>query len=468
MTDDPGTPTRPLPVRHAPSWDRDLEARVSGQLAETVDPEEAVARLARLLVPALGDWAVITLVEHDEDQHRGGPRLRDAGWWHADPGARALVERYAASRLGALTRESLLAEALQSARPVLVPAGATAAVRAVLAPGRAHDVIGELGPEHAVIQPVRARGRTVGAISLFGGPGRAPVTETELRTLAVVADRAGLALDNALLYRRQRHVAEVFQRSLLTAPVEPDHMQVVVRYQPAAVSAKVGGDWYDAFLQRDGATVVVIGDVVGHDIEAAALMGQIRSMLRGIAVATGHAPAALLRDVDAAVRTLQLPAMASAVVARFEQTPDERERGVTRLRWSNAGHLPPLVIHPDGSVLPLTALGNDVILGVVPDAERREHEVVLDRGSTVLLYTDGLVERRDADLRGRIEQLRAVLAELADLPLDDLCDEVVRRLNPERAEDDVALVAVRLHRQDRPRPAEAGPNHVPPDVAADR
>src|SRR3712207_594986 len=101
-----------------------------------------------------------------------------------------------------------------------------------------------------------------------------------------VAARAGLVLDNARLYRQQRDLAEGLQRSLLTAPPEPDHSQVVVRYVPAAEAAQVGGDWYDAFLQPDGATVVVIGDVVGHDTRAAAAMSQVRTLLRGIAVAT--------------------------------------------------------------------------------------------------------------------------------------------------------------------------------------
>jgi serine phosphatase RsbU (regulator of sigma subunit) len=134
------------------------------------------------------------------------------------------------------------------------------------------------------------------------------------------------------------------------------------------------------------------------------------------------------------------------------------------MRWANAGHLPPIVINPDGTVAELAAWRGDLLLGVDPEAQRQESVVTLDRGATVLLYTDGLIERRDADLDAGMVRLRATLIELAHLPLEELLDEVLERLVDGHPEDDVALVAVRLHRLDRPRPAEAGPERVPPDV----
>ncbi|WNB87598.1 PP2C family protein-serine/threonine phosphatase [Cellulomonas sp. ATA003] len=210
----------------------------------------------------------------------------------------------------------------------------------------------------------------------------------------------------------------------------------------------------------------MIGDVVGHDIAAAAAMGQVRSLLRGIAVATGLGPAGLLSEVDQALRTLQTDTIATAVVARVEQSEDERERGVTHIRWANAGHPPPMVLNPDGTVAVLSGIRPDPLLGVLPDVRRVESEVSLDRGATVLLYTDGLIERRDRSLVEGMEALRDALVELGALELDELCDAILARMLPDHPEDDVALVAVRLHRQDRPRPAEAGPNDVPPDVPA--
>jgi serine phosphatase RsbU (regulator of sigma subunit) len=241
-------------------------------------------------------------------------------------------------------------------------------------------------------------------------------------------------------------------------------VEVVVRYDPAARAAQVGGDWYDAFLQPDGATMLVIGDVVGHDTAAAAAMGQVRGLLRGIAFTTEQGPAAVLTRLDAALEGLQVRTNATAVVARLEQTPQEREQGLTRLRWSNAGHPPPMAIDEQGAVQVLANDEADLLLGFDPSSERAETTTVLERGSTVLLYTDGLVERRGQNLDEGLERLRALLSELAPLPLEDLCDALLSRLLPPSSDDDVALVAVRLHRQDRPRPAEAGPNRIPPEV----
>jgi hypothetical protein len=171
----------------------------------------------------------------------------------------------------------------------------------------------------------------------------------------------------------------------------------------------------------------------------------------------------VLRGLDASMRTLQTKTLATAAVARFEQTPDELERGVTRMRWANAGHLPPLIINPDGSLAELATWRGDLLLGVDAEARRQESVVTLDRGSTVLLYTDGLIERRDSDLDHGLVRLRDALADLVDLPLDELLDELIERLVHGRPDDDVAIVAVRLHRQDRRRPADAGPHDVPPE-----
>jgi serine phosphatase RsbU (regulator of sigma subunit) len=346
----------------------------------------------------------------------------------------------------------------------VVAEDATARVRAVLRSGEARDILERLAPATAVALPLQGRGRTVGLISLFGSPARGPIDPQDLVTAQEVAARAGLALDNSRLYRQQRRVAETLQRSMLTEPAQPDHLQIVVRYVPSGEAAQVGGDWYDAFMQPDGATVLVIGDVVGHDITAAATMGQVRSLVRGIAVATGAGPAELLGEVDRAMRTLQTDTVVTGVVARIEQRDDERRRGITHVRWSNAGHPQPMAINPDGTVVVLSGVLNDLVLGIAPDSRRIESEIVLDRGTKLLLYTDGLVERRRRPLRTGMAELRDLLEELAPLELDELCDQLLARMLPDQPEDDVALVAVRLHRQDRLRPPEAGPNVVPPDV----
>jgi serine phosphatase RsbU (regulator of sigma subunit) len=317
------------------------------------------------------------------------------------------------------------------------------------------------------VLPLPGRTGPVGMLPLCNGAERGPFTPEDLVTARHVAARAGLVLDNARLYRQQRNLAEGFQRSLLTPPPEPDHLQIVVRYVPAGQAAQVGGDWYDALMQPTGATVLVIGDVVGHDVEAAAAMGQVRSVVRTLCALDSDGPAAVLRRTEEVMSTLRSQIMATAVVARLEQTDEERSLGVNRLRWSNAGHPPPAMIAPDGTVQLLTADRVDMLLGVDPDAPRSESEVTVAREAVVVLYSDGLIERRDQDLDHGLDRLQATLADLAGRDLDELCDELLARMLPDRPDDDVAIVAVRLHRQDGPRPPEAGPNRVPPGFPTD-
>ena len=435
----------------------ELLARVSAELAEAgLDIEGAVARLSELVVPQLADWCVVSLLDED--------RLRDVGSWHRDPALRPVLDDYVATRLVGRTDQGVVEQVRKTGRLVEQRAGVLGDVLPLLGSDRAAAALVTLDPCSLVSVPLTARNSLTGILSLVRTSTRAPMTASEVATTREIALRAGLALENARLYAKQESLAEQLQVSLLTTPPEPDHCQIVVRYSPAAEVARVGGDWFDSFLQRDGATVLVIGDVMGHDTAAAAAMGQVRGLLRGIAWHSGDAPAAVLSGLDAAMQGLLVTTTASAVVARLEQDGDDRERGVTRLRWSNAGHPPPMLIDPHGQVQPLVALENELLLGIDPATRRTDTVTVVDRGATLLLYTDGLVERRGQDLDTGLTLLRSTLEDLADLELDQLCDELLVRLQPERPEDDVALVAVRLHRQDRSRPAEAGPEVVPPEV----
>jgi serine phosphatase RsbU (regulator of sigma subunit) len=393
--------------------------------------------------------------------------LEDAGAWHVDPAKVPLVRRYAAAARESSPTTAPLLRAVTTGAPVsLSAAELTGPALGTAATGEARRLLELLAPGSMTVLPIRGPDRVLGALTLVHDRHRA-VEPADLATATEVADRAGLALDNARLYEQQRQLAQELQRSMLTAPPEPDHAEIVVRYLPAAEAVRVGGDWYDAFVQPDGATVLVIGDVVGHDISAAASMGQLRSMLRGIAVTGDVRPAGLLAQLDTAMTQLQLHTYATAALARFEQTPEDLARGITRMRWANAGHPPPLIIHPDGTVAELATWRGDLMLGVDHTARRSESVVSLDRGTTVLLYTDGLIERRDSVLDDGMDRLRTAAAELADRPLDELCDRLIERLVDGHPEDDVALVAIRLHRQDRPRPDVAGPVRVPPTVPSD-
>jgi serine phosphatase RsbU (regulator of sigma subunit) len=271
----------------------------------------------------------------------------------------------------------------------------------------------------------------------------------ELATAVEVARRGALALDNARLYGRQLKVAETLQRSLLTPPPQPDHLQIVVRYRPAASYQQVGGDWYDAFHQPDGATVLVIGDVVGHNVDAAAAMGQIRSVLRGIAYDRPETPAQVLTRVDGVLTGLGAGTLATALVARVEQTPEQEPAGRRTVRWSSAGHLPPLLLHADGRVEVLTT-PPERLLGAASSSSRSDHEREVGPGDVVVLCTDGLVETGRTGLDEGLARLSGALTELAGAPVEELCDRLLEKLVPGRADDDIALLVLRARPEDEP------------------
>jgi len=420
----------------------ELTAAVTSSLAQTLDAEEGVAALARTLVPDLADWCVVTLVEADDSGRT--TTMHDVGSWHVDPAQRPLVEEYSRHRMSSLRSESFLLRTLRTTDVVRVPDHAVDRIQGVLNAGRARELIELLAPESGTVLPLRGRGRTLGAITLFNGPDRPPLDGPDLETAKEIAARAGLVLDNAYLYASQRGVAEELQRSFLTDPPHLEDLDVAVRYVPAAQAAKVGGDWFDVFRHPEGPVVVVIGDVTGHDLHAAASMGQLRSMLRGIATTSEPDPATLLTHLDRAIDALAPGTVATAVVMTLEPTgPD----GDMRVRWSNAGHPPPMLLNDDGGVVPLT--GTNLLLGIRPGIARTEQSSTVRPGSTLLLYTDGLVERRDASgLRGGLDRLRQMLYDLRDQRETELlCDELVKRLLPDAPDDDMALVAVRPRRR---------------------
>jgi PAS domain S-box-containing protein len=408
-----------------------LLASVTAELSGALDGESALGRLAQLVVPTLADGCIVTVVDREG-------RARDIGSWHRDPQRRPLLERYTEIRLDTLPLASPVGLALHSGT------SATEAVTAVLdlmPPGPARGILQALGPETAVVVPLPGEERTVGVLTLYQDPGR-DVADDDLETLQQVAVHAGRAIERVHRQSQQAQLAEALQRSLLTDPPEIAHATVVVRYVPAAEAARVGGDWYDAFLQRDGSAVVVIGDVVGHDTAAAASMGQLRGMLRGIAHYSGAGPAEVLRGLDEAISDMHTDTLATAAVARFERA--DAEGGWTRLRWANAGHPPPLVLEPDGNVTVLGASFGDLMLGVDPAAQRCESVTTLRSGSVVLLYSDGLVERRGSTIDEGTDRLVQNLRALATRPLHDLCDALLRQMLHGTPEDDVALVAVRI------------------------
>lgn len=330
----------------------------------------------------------------------------------------------------------------------------------------------------------RADEQAAHGVLVLKGSVRRPYDAAQRAFLMLVASTVSAALGAATDLRREidllnayaelaareaertRESSVALQHSLLTSPPEPDHLHIVVRYHPASDDLEIGGDWYDSFLTDDGSTVLVIGDVTGHDHHAAAAMGQIRGIIRSIAYDRGEVPSQVLMRSDNAIHGLNLgqTATASAIVARIEQDRADLRSRVRTIRWSNAGHPPPVILRADGSVEVLRRQ-NDLILGIIPDHQRHDFTITLADNDTLIFYTDGLIERRNRTMTASVEALVRTLENRQDDDLDELCDHVLTTLVPGRADDDIAIVAVRAYPQDEPRPPEAGPNeNLPPEL----
>nr|WP_255480045.1 SpoIIE family protein phosphatase [Quadrisphaera sp. RL12-1S] len=451
-----------------------LLAEVTRQLSEVTDAQAAVDRLAHLVVPGLGDFAMVAVVGDDtsvaaqppDDDGGAGATpasrrrhgLRDVAWWHHDGTRLDLVRVVAQRRLDELSGEgqrvlqSLLGPgALTVAAPGTTEDGRPVLDRlaGLLRPGPSRDALLELAPSSMATWSLRSAGRTLGLLTVGTDAERAPLTARDVDLGADIAARAGLALDRSRLFRQQRDLAEGLQRSLLTLSpgAVPGHVNVAVRYVAAAEAARVGGDFYDVFTQPSGAAVAVIGDVMGHDTDAAASMAQLRSTVRTLGMLTDDGPAEVLRRADALMRASGMDTTATAAVVRLPE-PDApgAEQAPVLVEWSNAGHPPPLVLDDDGGVRLLTAPATDLLLGVDPGTARRQTQHPLRVGATLLLYTDGLVERRDMPLQQGIARLQEVVARVAPQAVDhhQLLDLVLAEMLPEVATDDVAVVALCL------------------------
>ncbi len=309
------------------------------------------------------------------------------------------------------------------------------------------DVYADIGRYGWAFLPLTVNDACVGSLAVAWAEEH-PFSTDELELLRVFAAQCAQVLVRIRATAAQRSAAtaaqamsETLQRSLLQQPPTPESLQLAVRYQPAAQGAHVGGDWYDAFVTTRGATMLVVGDVTGHDVAAAATMGQLRNLLRGLAYDSGDGPAVLLGRLDAAMAGLRVGTLATAVLGRVEQH-GTAERPSWRLRWSSAGHLPPLLRRADGTVDVLDGRP-ELLLGLDPEAGRSEHLVEMEPGSTVLLYSDGLVETRTADLDQGIARLADALARHGGLAPEELCDRILDDVSPGANDDDIALLALR-------------------------
>jgi GAF domain-containing protein/anti-sigma regulatory factor (Ser/Thr protein kinase) len=279
--------------------------------------------------------------------------------------------------------------------------------------------------------PLLVEGRVIGVLHV-GSLTPREFTADDLQLLQLAADRAAPAIENARLFE-QRRVAEALQRTLL--PPELPRiagLELASRYLPAEGSG-LGGDWYDVFELPESRIAIVVGDVVGHGVAAAAVMAQLRTALRAYA-AEGHEPADVVQAVDRLMWQLGPTAMTTLVYLLLDPVEET-------LEVVNAGHLPPLMIDANGGTRYLEIEGA-LPLGTSQSEIYRARTVPFPAGAGIVLYTDGLVERRDEPIDAGLERLRAVTATTRDV--ERLCAEAVSRLVTSSPADDVAMVAARM------------------------
>ncbi|AXI80050.1 PP2C family protein-serine/threonine phosphatase [Peterkaempfera bronchialis] len=328
--------------------------------------------------------------------------------------------------------EGILGELVRNPRPLRVDSLASHPHAAGLPAG--HPVL-----ETLLGVPILVRGVVYGNLYLADKNDGSPFTEADESVVSALAGAAGVAIENARLYRRLREATEEFQRRLLPDLPDLGALHLEARYQPSSEIPRVGGDWYDLIRLPDGAPCLMIGDVMGHDLHAATVMSQISNMLRVIAFDEQEPPSRILHRLDEVLHRLHGGPMATVLVARLdEQGPDH-----WRLWWASAGHLPPLLITPDGRARYLYGGESGIPLGVDPDLPRPDHHETVTSGSTLLLFTDGLIEHPRHSLDRGMGDLARVAEAMTGRPLPDLCDALLGHRGGV-FHDDVALLALRL------------------------
>lgn len=287
--------------------------------------------------------------------------------------------------------------------------------------------------------PISVRRTMYGNLYLADKQG-GPFTDDDEEIVTALASAAGVAIENARLYERLRQATEEFQRRLLPElPVLPD-LELQARYQPSTRAPRIGGDWYDLIHLPGRIPCLMVGDVMGHGLEAATVMSQISNALRVIAYDEQEPPSRILQRLDETLHDLYGGPMATVLVARLEPPAADSSR---TLRWASAGHLPPLLATAghEARYLHTDQVGHP--LGVDPGLKRPDHELALPPGSTLLLHTDGLVEERGHSLDVGMNQATHIAASYATRPLADLCDALLAE-GGGTFPDDVALLAARL------------------------
>jgi serine phosphatase RsbU (regulator of sigma subunit) len=409
-------------------------AEANDLLSSSLDLDRTLGAVARLAVPGLADWCAIHTFNPD------GTELR-VEVAHADPEmmeeVRDLAQRYPpdlADRTSPLTR------VLSTGQPVFIPRVTDELLRGAARDEEHLRRIRALGLRSAIIVPLQARGRVVGAMTMATAGSRRRYRRADVAFMEQLARSAATAMENARLYRESTAVAQTLQRSLLPADL-PDipGVEVAARYRAATEGTLVGGDFYDLFETGRGDWVTVVGDVCGKGAEAAALTGLVRHTIRAVSVRE-QSPSRVLRQVNRQILRGRVDRFCTAMVGRIR--PNEER---VRFTVSCAGHPAPLVYRPGRTVESTDCEGT--LLGVFGDPELVDRSIELNPGDTVVLYTDGVVERFERAGRGGDAHLVSLLWESQGEDAQGIADRIYRDAamsGSEVAKDDLAVVVLRV------------------------
>lgn len=401
-------------------------ADASAALATDLDYSVTLSHVAQLAVPDLADWCTVTM---DRDG-----TLVTMAVAHTDPGqvdwARQLQARYPIDRNA--------------------PTGVAAVVRT----GRSH-LVGEITDEmltaaardddhlalarslnlhSAMVVPLTARGRVFGALTFYRTTGRAAFADTDLAMAEDLGRRAGVAIDNAILFGQAQNVALHLQQALLPEDLSATFGPRIATHFSPGGNAEIGGDFFDAISVGHGRTAVFIGDVMGHGIPAAAAMAQIRASIRAF-LSIDPAPTAVTTNLELMFQRLRIQQLITLIYAVIDPAAG-------RIAMVNAGHYPPLLVPAEGEAR---------FIGTKPQRpfgaggyERRETSWSISKGDTLLLYTDGLIERRDEDVSDSFDRLTAAAHILVQPDLPAALKSLVSTLQDPTVEDDVTALAFKI------------------------
>jgi PAS domain S-box-containing protein len=405
----------------------------SAVLGSSLDTAMVLRHVASLAVPEVADWCAVDMVADGGIEH--------VALAHQDPAmvemAEALRRRYPPDPRA----DTGVPAVLRSGHAELYPEITDELLRSVVQDDEQYRLIQEIGMRSAMIVPMVARGRSVGALSFVSGPSGRRFDEQDLELAEELARRCATAIDNARLFAERAYIAQTLQRSLLPAELpEIPGIEAAARFRPTGEGNEVGGDFYDLFQSGGRGWTVVMGDVCGKGPDAAAVTALARYTLRTAAMRE-RLPSRSLRLLNEALLRQRDDRRFCTVAYAYLEARD----GVVRIGVASGGHPLPMLLRPDGTVEAVGEPGT--LLGVLPDPNLEDRSLSLSPGDALVFYTDGVIEGRGAEVLLDEDGLRRLLAECAGAGADAIAarvEDAAVAAQEGRPRDDIAVLVLRV------------------------